>query len=77
MQDHDRPGVQVHETGCDTCDTPAVELHPAAQVMALAPSSPDVHGRPLPSWAIQEPSENITEALQALDTYKKKDPYKG
>jgi ubiquitin-like protein ATG12 len=44
--------------------------------MALVPGSPEIHGRSMPPWAAQEGGENITEALQALDTYKKKDPSK-
>lgn len=41
--------------------------------MALVPGSPEIHARSM----AQESGENITEALQALDTYKKKDPSKG
>jgi hypothetical protein len=41
------------------------------------PLSPDTPGRPLPSFPTQEAAENINEILQALDTYKKKDPAKG
>ena len=41
--------------------------------MALVPGSPEIHARSM----AQEGGENITEALQALDTYKKKDPSKG
>jgi hypothetical protein len=45
--------------------------------MALPTGSPDVSARSLPSWANPETSDNIDEVLQALDTYKKKDPSKG
>lgn len=45
--------------------------------MAQVPGSPDIQGRSIPSWSVPEGGENITEALQALDTYKKKDPSKG
>jgi ubiquitin-like protein ATG12 len=45
--------------------------------MSLVPGSPDIVNRSLPSWPVPESGENITEALQALDTYKKKDPSKG
>ena len=45
--------------------------------MALVLGSPETHNRSMPSWAVPEGGENITEALQALDTYKKKDPSKG
>ncbi len=41
----------------------------------MSSDSPD---RPLPSWANPEgPSESVTEALKALQTYKKKDGEKG
>lgn len=46
--------------------------------MASVAGSPDApHGRSVLPWAATESGENITEALQALDTYKKKDPSKG
>jgi ubiquitin-like protein ATG12 len=41
------------------------------------PQSPETPGRPLPSFAPQEATENISEILHALDSYKKKDPAKG
>jgi len=44
--------------------------------MALVPGNPDIADRSLPPWPVPEIGENITEALQALDTYKKKDPSK-
>lgn len=47
--------------------------------MAFAAGSPDMHAHSLPAFGagIPESGENITEALTALDTYKKKDPSKG
>ena len=46
--------------------------------MASVAGSPDApHGRSMPPWAAIEVGDNTTEALQALDTYKKKDPSKG
>ena len=39
--------------------------------------SPDTPGRSLPSWATHEATDNIDDALKALETYKKKDPSKG
>ena len=41
------------------------------------PLSPDTPRRPLPSFPTQEAAENTNEILQALDTYKRKDPAKG
>jgi hypothetical protein len=43
--------------------------------MAFVPGSSPPQGRPVPSWAVTEP--DVTEALAALETYKKKDPSKG
>src|ERR1700722_2889810 len=40
--------------------------------MALVQGSPT---RPVPSWAVTEP--DVSEALSALENYKKKDPSKG
>lgn len=45
--------------------------------MASVAGSANAHGRSVPSWAAPEIGENITEALEALDSYKKKDPSKG
>ncbi|KAI0075595.1 putative ubiquitin-like modifier [Panus rudis PR-1116 ss-1] len=43
----------------------------------MAPGSPDNHSRPLPTaWTAMDSGNNITEALEALETYKKKDPSK-
>jgi hypothetical protein len=49
-----------------------------AIVMAQASGSPDDSARlaTLP-WTPGDTSETAAEALQALDTYKKKDPFKG
>ncbi|KII83972.1 hypothetical protein PLICRDRAFT_118729 [Plicaturopsis crispa FD-325 SS-3] len=44
--------------------------------MAHAPGSPDAHGRADRLWAAPDAGENIAEAIQALETYKKKDPSK-
>jgi ubiquitin-like protein ATG12 len=44
----------------------------------MASSSPDTHTRALPTaWTAQESLDNIAEALNALETYKKKDVSKG
>lgn len=44
----------------------------------MASSSPDTHTRALPTaWTVQENLDNIAEALEALETYKKKDASKG
>lgn len=44
----------------------------------MASSSPDTHTRALPSaWTAQENLDNIAEALDALESYKKKDTSKG
>ena len=44
----------------------------------MASSSPDTHNRALPtSWTVQDSLDNIAEALDALETYKKKDTSKG
>lgn len=44
----------------------------------MASSSPDTHTRALPTaWTAQESSDNIAEALDALENYKKKDASKG
>lgn len=41
-------------------------------------SSPDTHTRSLPSaWTAQDNLDNIAEALDALESYKKKDTSKG
>jgi ubiquitin-like protein ATG12 len=46
--------------------------------LALSQGSPSSQGRTLPSsWGPMEATEDITEALRALETYKKKDPSKG
>lgn len=37
----------------------------------------DTPDRSLPSWATEDGTDNVPEALQALQTYKKKDPEKG
>lgn len=43
----------------------------------MASSSPDTHTRSLPTaWTAQENLDNIAEALEALETYKKKDASK-
>jgi len=43
----------------------------------MASSSPDTHTRALPTaWTAQENLDNITEALGALEIYKKKDASK-
>ncbi|KAF9788486.1 APG12-domain-containing protein [Thelephora terrestris] len=43
----------------------------------MASSSPDTHTRALPTaWTAQENLENIAEALNALETYNKKDASK-
>lgn len=43
----------------------------------MASSSPDTHTRALPTaWTAQENLDNIAEALEALETYKKKDASK-
>jgi ubiquitin-like protein ATG12 len=42
----------------------------------MALNSPDLQGRPLPTWATPESTTDIDEALLALETYKKKDPSK-
>jgi len=43
----------------------------------MASSSPDTHTRALPTaWTAQENLDNIAEALDALETYKKKDASK-
>jgi len=43
----------------------------------MASSSPDTHTRSLPSaWTAQESLDNIAEALDALESYKKKDTSK-
>jgi len=43
----------------------------------MASSSPDTHTRALPTaWTAQESLDNIAEALDALETYKKKDASK-
>jgi hypothetical protein len=39
----------------------------------MAPETPE---RSIPSWAIQETSENAEEAIKALQVYKKKDAEK-
>lgn len=46
-------------------------------MMVHAASSPDVADHSLPPWGTQEPSEAVTEALNALQLYKKKDAEKG
>ncbi|KAF8880630.1 APG12-domain-containing protein [Infundibulicybe gibba] len=38
--------------------------------------SPEASTRALPSWAAPEQSEQFSEALKSLETYKKKDPSK-
>lgn len=44
----------------------------------MTSSSPDTHTRALPTaWTAQESLDNIAEALDALETYKKKDASKG
>jgi len=44
----------------------------------MASSSPDTHSRSLPSvWTAQEYLDNVAEALDALEAYKKKDASKG
>jgi len=43
----------------------------------MASSSPDTHTRALPTaWTAQENLDNIAEALDSLETYKKKDASK-
>jgi len=43
----------------------------------MASSSPDTHTRALPTaWTAQDGLDNIAEALDALETYKKKDASK-
>jgi len=42
-----------------------------------SPSSPEHHSRPLPTaWTSQEHLDYMTETLEALETYRKKDPSK-
>ena len=44
----------------------------------MASSSPDTHTRALPpAWTAQDGLDDIAEALDALETYKKKDASKG
>ena len=44
----------------------------------MASASPDTHARSLPTaWITQDSLENIAEALDALENYKKKDAAKG
>jgi ubiquitin-like protein ATG12 len=44
----------------------------------MASSSPDIHSRALPTaWTAQENLDNIAEAIDALEAYKKKDASKG
>ncbi len=46
--------------------------------MALTAGSADVQTRTLPSaWTSLDNGTDMQEALEALDTYKKKDPSKG
>jgi ubiquitin-like protein ATG12 len=45
--------------------------------MAHSSGSPDASTRPLPSWTVPEHSESFGEVLNALETYRKKDPSKG
>lgn len=43
----------------------------------MASSSPDIHTRALPTaWTTQDSLDSIAEALDALETYKKKDASK-
>jgi hypothetical protein len=39
-------------------------------------ANPDDLGRPTGTWGDMEPREDISEGLQALESYKKKDPTK-
>ena len=44
----------------------------------MASSSPDTHTRALPTaWTAQDGLDNIAEALDAIESYKKKDVSKG
>jgi hypothetical protein len=54
-----------------------LDFEAAFACLALVPSSPDIHCGSMPLWADPEAGENITEALQVLDTYKKTDLSKG
>lgn len=46
--------------------------------MALTAGAPESHSRPLPSvWTSVDAAGTMQEALEALDTYKKKDLTKG
>jgi hypothetical protein len=60
------------------CSSSCETIKFKAIVMAQASGSPDDSGRlaTLP-WTPGDTSETAAEALQALDTYKKKDPFKG
>ena len=51
---------------------------PGLPSMALTAGNADAQTRPLPSaWTPLDNPHNMQEALEALDTYKKKDPSKG
>lgn len=44
----------------------------------MAGGTPDIHSRAIPSaWTAMDSGANIQEALEALETYKKKDGAKG
>ena len=44
----------------------------------MASSSPDTHARALPTaWTAQDNLDNIADALDALEAYRKKDASKG
>lgn len=51
---------------------------PRTSTMAMTAGTADAQTRTLPSaWTPLEPALSMQEALEALETYKKKDPAKG
>ena len=70
-----RPGPGVLAGGPRARGDPEYLVAPD---MAPTAGSPDIHTRALPSaWTSLDSGPNLQEALDALESYKKKDPSKG
>lgn len=64
--------MEVHQSREDQYQTPGTTT------MALTAGSPEAQTRALPSaWTSPESGPNFQDGLDALEIYKKKDPYKG
>ena len=70
--------ILINHIAAGTTLTVTSDHHNRSKVMAQPPGSPEDLGRhtALP-WTPGEGGEALMQAIQALETYKKKDPSKG